>query len=444
LVCILAPVSLVAVHIHRSPTFSIEDEEAHYDYVQRVAEGSIPRLGQQLLPSTNQEVRCVGRPPEAFTLPPCHGESRAELDSFYHSVNNAQYEAQQPPLYYAVTAVLRWPFIHILGIHRLPGTRITGAIWLAAGLLFMWLAAVILGFSWELAAAAALFVAAAPNVLLASSIVNDDAAAVLAGGLVAALGAAAWRMPNRLPWWMFALGGFVVVALKTTFLLPVIPVAGLLAIATWSTRARSEGLISALWTSLRRWLPQGGALLLGGLAAAVIWSIIFRQLALVNLKTFVPLQLAGSLQTSIGGLMGNAVAMFSPFTGSPAPNFQWTITGAVPSTIWSSSLESLDGELIEMLVIAAGLSCLFVKERRWPHWLGGASLLTLFFGGWAVGIGFMLTYNYNTPLPGRYGISVAVLMILALIGALRGRWAQLLFLMFSLVSFGLAFVFMLA
>src|ERR1700722_11055807 len=68
LVCWAAPVALVAVHVHRSPSFSIEDEESHFDYVQRMAQGSMPRLGQQLLPSTNELLRCgVGRPPEGFT-----------------------------------------------------------------------------------------------------------------------------------------------------------------------------------------------------------------------------------------------------------------------------------------------------------------------------------------------------------------------------------------
>ena len=34
---------------------------------------------------------------------------------------------------------------HILGLGALPGTRLTGAIWLAAGLLLMWIAGMILG-----------------------------------------------------------------------------------------------------------------------------------------------------------------------------------------------------------------------------------------------------------------------------------------------------------
>ena len=106
-------------------------------------------------------------------------------------------------------------------------------------------------------------------------------------------------------------------------------------------------------------------------------------------------------------------------------------------------MELLDSQLVTFVVAAAGLSWLFVKEKLWPHWLGGMSLLIVFLGAWAVGISIIATYKFNTTLPGRYGLSVGTLLVLALIGGLRGRGPRLAFAAFSVVNLILAFWFML-
>lgn len=444
LVCVVAPVAIVAVHIHRSPSFSVVDEEAHFDYVQRVAEGSLPRLGQQLLPSTDSLVRCIGRPPEGFTLPACHA-SRSVIDAFERSVNDAQYEAQQPPLYYAVTAVMRWPFIHILHLGVLAGTRFTGAFWLAAGLLLVWVAARILGLEWSLVAAGVLLLASAPNVVFEASVVSNDSSAIFAGGLAAVAGAMAWRQPGRLPWWSFALVGLVAVALKAVFVLPVITVAVLLlvdACVAGGTRA-SGTRRPPTRESAAVWLPTGGVMLIGAVFGLGAWTIVFHELSLVNPKTFVPLRLAADGHTGVADLANNALAMLFPFTNSAGPVFQWTVSGAVPSSPWLSALSTIDGHMIALLAIGGGLSWLFVSERTWPHWLGAASLLIMYLGGLALGVSILVTYRYNSDLPGRYALSTSVLLVLALIGAMNGRWPKMMLWTLSLATLVLTFWLML-
>ena len=102
------------------------------------------------------------------------------------------------------------------------------------------------------------------------------------------------------------------------------------------------------------------------------------------------------------------------------------------------------GDIIELLTVGAGISWIFVKERSWAHWVGAASLLTLYFGALALGMSLAATYRFDSALPGRYGLPVAVLLILALIGAIEGRAARLALSALSLLAFGLTFWYMLA
>jgi hypothetical protein len=440
-VCVVAPASIIAVHIDRNPSFSIIDEVEHFDYVQRIAAGNIPRMGEQILPSTYQLLKCIGQPQKEYVLPPCHGWTRARLQKFYESEANSSYEAQQPPLYYAITAVLRWPFIHVLGLSTLNGTRATGLLWTSAGLLLLWIAATILGIEWPLTAAGALFLAAAPTVVLASSIVSNDGAAVFAGGLVAAMGAMQWRYPGRLPWWSFALAGVTVAMLKASFALPAATVAALLAIEPYIRRSdRGDRSVRHLTSA---WLSGSGAMLLGAVIATIGWSLAFHALSLVDLKTFAVIKLGGNGQFGFSGLVNNALATLSPFTNTPAPLYQYTRAGTVPATAWSSAISSIQGDVVEFLAVSAGIAWVFVRERGWAHWLGAASLLTLYFGALALGVSIAETYGFDTALPGRYGLPTAVLLVLALIGAIQGRAARLAFSAVSLLCFGLTFWYML-
>ena len=445
LVCVVAPLTLVAVHIEHSPTFSVIDEQAHIDYVQRVADGSLPRLGQHLLPATDSLLRCIGRPLFGFRVPACHGATRRTLNRFFHSVHTAQYEAQQPPLYYAVTAVLRWPMMHLVGLGALPGTRLTGAIWLAAGLLLMWAAARIIGLDWRLTAAGVLLVAAAPNVVFAASSVGNDAAGVFAGGLVAVLGAAAWRMQGRLPWWTFALAGFAVALLKVSCALAVVPVSALLFATSMTGSARQpKSLTQRPRSAFAAWLSSGGALLAGALVGIVGWSIVFHALAFANPSTYRPFLLDSDGHTGVLDLAHQATTMLYPLTSAYGMDYQWTRTGESPASLNMLGVEGLDASLIAGLLLAVGLSVAVARRRTWAHWLGLASLLTLFFGGWALGVSILVAYRYNTSLPGRYGLSLGVLMTLALIGWLQGPRARALLTALAVTTFALTFAYMLA
>ena len=137
-VCVVVPIVLVSLQIHENPKFSPIDEGAHFDYVDRVAEGSIPRQGQRLLRTTMRELVCTGTDLPGLEVPPCDA-ARLPYDRFPGGAH--QYEAQQPPTYYAITVPLRWVTENVLQVdNKLDATRATGIFWLVAGLLLLWAA----------------------------------------------------------------------------------------------------------------------------------------------------------------------------------------------------------------------------------------------------------------------------------------------------------------
>ena len=129
-VCVVAPAVLVALQIDANPKFSPVDEAAHYDYVNRVAQGEIPRQGQRMLKSTLREVACTGNAVAAIKTAPCD----APVLRYNQFAGDAyQYEALHPPGYHAITAPLRWAMQHVVGVNnRLDATRAVGIVWLAA------------------------------------------------------------------------------------------------------------------------------------------------------------------------------------------------------------------------------------------------------------------------------------------------------------------------
>jgi hypothetical protein len=67
----------------------------------------------------------------------------------------------------------------------------------------------------------------------------------------------------------------------------------------------------------------------------------------------------------------------------------------------------------------------------------------LYVGGVLLGASVYFTYDVNPQLSGRYGLSLAPVLVLGLIGSLRGRWAFRLLGIFAVASVALSFYFML-
>jgi hypothetical protein len=430
-VCVLAPTALVALQIHENPKFSPIDEAAHWDYVKRVAGGSIPRIGQQLKPSTLREIVCRGTDLDGLVLPSC---SSRHLSSRSFPGDGAQYEAQQPPTYYAVTVPLRWFGKDVLGMADVTATRAAGILWLTVGLLLLWSAARIVELDVPVIGAGILLLATAPVVIYHTAVISNDVPSILGGSLVALLGALAWKRPGRWTVPVLGLAGFVLVSIKTTELFPVTVVAALFLLRAGAEVGpwNRQNWFGNLKPVARRWWRDGGALLLAGLSAAAIWIFVNRGLALIDPKQLGTLGALRTHPTTPALILRETILLLGPTTDS------FVSTGTL-----GSNLQVVLADLLRFLLIAGALAGLFVSPRRWSHWLGLLIIPVLLAGGLMFGLGLRINYNIDPSLSARYALPAAPLLILTLIAVVRGRWVVRGLWTFGLVSFGLTIAMML-
>jgi hypothetical protein len=419
LVCVAAPVSLVALHIHENPMFSPLDEAAHFDYVNRIAQGDLPRLGQPMLPTTLRTVACRGSALPGSVQPPCDTPV-IHPDQF--GGGGLSYEAQQPPAYYAITVPFRWLAVHVVGLSPLSGTRAVGALWLAMGLLLLWAAGRVMRLDPKVIGVVVLLVAVSPTVIYEGSIVTNTASMIFMGSLVLLAGALAYRYPGRwVPPTLFAVGVFAAAA-KETGAFAAVVVALLFAICTYVRRPAAEGRAAAAWAWFRRWLPSGGALAVGAVLTVVAWSVISRQLSLITPKTLPSLGVLRGYPVGVALIAREATLLLTPGTGSFAP-FRSNNSATVPATsALAQHLQTITSLLLGYLFIAGGAAGLFVRRRQWNHWLGLLTLPVLFVGGIILGVGIWLTYNADPGLGARYGLPLLPFLALALVVSVRGKW----------------------
>jgi hypothetical protein len=440
-VCVIAPVALVGVQIDRYPEFSPLDEAAHFDYVDRVSHGDLPRQGERLLESTLRELTCRGsaldsvkvptfeNPPEPARVPACTAE---DLDPDRFPAGAYQYEAQQPPTYYALTVPLRWITQNVFRVRdELDATRAASIVWLVAGLLLAWGAGRIMGIDPLPLGAALLLLVAAPTVVFVTGTVSNDVTAVAAGALVALVAAIAYRRNGRaMPIAQFA-AGFAATACKTTSLFAVVAVSALFAVGAISKRAYAER-----WTAtLRRWFYDGGALLLGGVISAVLWAGIHRSIALIDPQDDPTWDVLRGVPLTVGLLLREAASLFEPLTGEVA-------VALVSSDSLGQDAQTPLYAALSFLVIGAALAGLFVSPRRWPHLLGLILVPVLYVGGLILGAGLMVSYRIDPGLTGRYALSLAPLLMLVLAASLAGKWPHRVLALFAAAVFVTTFVVM--
>ena len=420
LVCVVVPTVLVALQINEHPKFSPSDEGTHWDYVTRISNGEgVPRLGELLQKKTLKEIACRETETIAAKLvPKCSSQ-------FFNAAKfpggGQQYQAQHPPTYYALTVPLRWVAIEIFGFDDLTGTRYTGILWLVAGLLVLWAAGRVMGLTAPTIGVGVLLLTTAPVVIYQASTVSNDAPAIFTGALIALVAALAYRYPGQ---WTIALAavGFFSASVKLTGLLPVFAVSAAFAIQAWGS-SRSLKPRDTIKTFFRRWLPQGGALLFGGLVAALLWIITSRQLALIGPMEIIAFNALRGNSVGPDVVLNETTRLLSPITDSYVS----------PDTL-SQDLQAFFTQLLKALVLAGGLSGLFVSARKWNHWIGITALGSLVIGGALFGASLKLIYQIDPGLSGRYGLAVGPLLILALVAGASGVWVIRALWLFALAS----------
>lgn len=315
-------------------------------------------------------------------------------------------------------------------------------VWLAAALLMLWAAGRQMGLAPEVIGSGTLLIGTAPLVIYANSYVSNDVPSLFAGSLVLLLGVLTLTRPGR---WMapgmFAAGA-VVATFKLYDVLAVVVMALVLAVLALRELPRPRGRLD-LRSAFRWWRPRGGALLLGGLVSAVAWTIVEHRLAYIDPATLPTFTALRKTPFTLATLMQEALGILQPLTGSYHVFKSSNALGVIASPS-ELDFQSILATVLEWLVIAGALAGLFVSPRLRYHWLGLIGAAVLYVGGVVMGAAVFWTYKADPSIQGRYGLSVAPILVLALVASVRGKWLIRALWAFGGVTFVVSLFFMLA
>lgn len=394
-ICFVVPALLLGAWVDQNPKFSPIDEAAHLDYVIRVANGEIPRTGELITPEGARIIACTSVNLKGLVLPDCNAK-HIRLRSM--PAGGYQYEAQQPPLYYATTAVLRKP-VSLLGVDDLTATRITGYLWWSLGLFVLWVATRKLRIDPWISAAVLLLITCTPDVIVYSSIVSNDAPSLLLGSLALLCMVLALRAPTRGKTVLLVAVGVAAGLTKFSDLFPIVALA---LYAAWTLASEHGGVRAAV----RPWLRTGGALLGGALVATLAWQLVRAHLQLIDPRTL-PISVENPLHGGLrlGPFISQLVSLFGPATDSI-------------SSIWvADSVQTSFIEITRTLLLVAAFLGVFVRPRLWFHRLGLSTLVAMVVCGTALAYAFWATLGQNPVTQSRYGLALVPLLGAALAGA---------------------------
>jgi hypothetical protein len=398
-ICVVVPIAVVALQVDRNPKLSPADEYAHLDYVARLTKGELPVTGDRLDPRTLRIEACARIDvPKSSKIPPCGIE---ELNPNAFPGYGFNHEAQQPPLYYTVTAAYRAIAERLTGDGNfLQVARLGGIGWLIAGLLLTWVAGRLLGApTWALLSVL-LVLAASPAVDYYSSIVSNDAPALFAGALVLTTAVLVGARPTRAGVIALAVCGGVVAALKPTNGVAVLAVALYLGIVLYQQGERRVALV-------RSWLRSGGALVIGTVVVTLLWVVISGQLATMDGRDLPVYQVR-----QLSGLHLDLLL-------SQATNLFWSATNTVPQGTLTHPMQLFVTDLVRILFLVPLVVGIFAAKRRWFHLLGVSGAIALVGAGFGYGLVVLLTLGMDPGTGSRYGLSAlpALAVVLAFLAA---------------------------
>jgi len=402
LVCVVIPALLVVSTIDRHPRLSPIDEGAHFDYVERIYSHGVPTFGDRFLQSSLREMACRGTRLDGLVLPACDAKTMP-YEQFPGGAY--QYEAQQPPLYYAVTAPVAKVAEKVLGVAPLGAMRLVGLLWLVAGLLVLWKTSRILKVPAAPMLATLLAIGAAPNVVYYSSIVSNDSAGILFGALAAYLGAVSFTRGKGYVIPAVVLG-LAAALTKTSCALPV-GVVGLILAAVTIRRASTAG------EDRRNLLLTGFGMMGGAVAGTLLWVGYYRAVATIEPKKLPTFDVLRGGPVNPGNILSQAKSFLAPLTDSYNP-----------FGVWNGEVYGLLATL-GMLTIVAGLAAgAYARERTWWSVSGPIVLTCLFVGGIIIGVGIWRAYDINPGVSGRYALPMLPLVALIVPAGLQRRFGQ--------------------
>lgn len=425
----------VSVHVASYHRLSPVDELSHLDYVFRSPALLAPgdKVEQQAL----YEQACRGVDAPGFDPVLCDRNHTYDADAYQEKGFNTA--ANFTPIYYASTRAVAEVIRALTPANSLfVAARLTGAVWLALGLVLTFLAGRRAGVAAAPLLAVLALLIASPSLIYPSATVTPDAVG-LAGGAAVVLAALAWeRRPDRRRLALLVLVGVVFSLIKLTNIL-VLGAVALFILVDRSRRAAAahraatdedaapetvpetapetakerapEPAAAPVIRTSQRWTAAGLASV-SALLAAAAWTVFSSSRNHAD-PDDVPDMTIRFAVTSFpwSGMLDSALTLVSPLS-SP-----WVAVGTPSLLFFTTSIVSL--------VLTAGTVGAALFSTNTPRVTAMARCLLVVAVLGSLGL---VTMNYVTAhqyfaLPARYGQSLIAPMVLVTAAMLRSRVA---------------------
>jgi len=389
---------VVVLHIAAYRKVSLVDEFQHIDSAWKVSHGQLPRPGEKVGVIAMEIESCRGLDAD-FPVPECGPKRPSDRLTFQEAGFNTAYI--HGPIYYAVAGLSGRALSRLGFTDFLDGARLTGAAWLALGLVGCWVLLGMFGLRrwWRLAAAASPVLI--PGMIFSASIVNPDATALAAGAWSAV--AAVSLVRRRWPMVSVVLVSAVAVALKSTNLVAV----GAVTLYLLAVAVREP--------SRRRTLLVGAIGCVGAIAVVgFVWLLV------------------------LGKGTGEPVPMLEQYKVEhiTASMITSNIYTAVPPTrlvidpVLSAGVFTIAMAAVLSWLLASGpLLAAVTGPHEDVRLLAGASLVAAFSVGPLYVVTNFLVSSIYVVIPPRYGLSLVAAMAVVTLAVLsrrrRGVWTAL-------------------
>jgi len=393
--------TLVGLHVKAYRTFSPIDERQHVDYLYRVSQGELLRMGEQIGQETLRDEACRGLDWDLFTPPPCHPNRPYDPNIYPNSGYNSAHI--HPPTYYLLTNMVM-KAQSATGVSRnfVSAARLAGGLWLGLGLLAFWYAAAELRVPPFARVVAIVLMVTTPTMLLASSTVNPDATSLLAGGALL-LATLVWERKRGGTIYLIPLAGVLAVALKITNIVAVAAAGLYLLMRWWHQRHRTPN------DSGKRggYLLATVALVAAGIATALFWILIHNAIIRVP---FDPQTEEFRVQSlSADAIVGQLLAVVTPVRDP------WLVpflnNAAVKAIV----------QLVNLGLVAAVFGAILYGRPGHPQAAVGISGSIVILGSGAIFtiMNYVLNSGTYVAIPPRYGMSAIPFLFLGLASAVR-------------------------
>lgn len=391
------PAIIVAILARDVTAFSVLDEPAQVDALRRVEDLGYPRLGDPILTETEEDIGCRGIGPLRFGScedpPPADAIGR----------NGSSYEARKPPAYFAVTAIARQPIRPFTDDYVLSA-RLTGILWLSAGLATLWILLTRTGVGLVGRAGIVGLVAGSPVLLHQSATVSNAASLLVLGG---ALVHGASMLDGRSSWWRVAgvgVGAAIAVSFEPGALLGVAAVAVTVILRdrpVWSNRrgALRLAVVAALPVVL-------------AVAAVVGWEAVRDHRAVSSVDEVFAVGSAAD-DPSDAITVGEAAEYTGHFLVAHSGTTQ---VGIVNDRDYTSGLARI---ALVLLVAGPAVAVVLGGDRKTAF--GVAALVAAVAGAWASAFQYHWDFAANSVSPAYYGLVLLPFFAVSLGHQLDGR-----------------------